>query len=883
MNTNTIVRDPVCGMDVVVEEAAGKSLYKGETYYFCSMNCKHRFDQAPAATLEPATVVKAVKAKDVTQAERIDLPIEGMHCASCAQTIEKELGNTVGVQKVSVNVATERATVFYDPNRVSVLALANAIESAGYDVGTAKMSFAIRGMHCASCVGQIENALNETPGVVKASVNLATERAQVTYLPSATQLEAIYQSVESTGYKVIRAHEGDGDAPEDAERAERTRELSQLQRKFTTASVLAALVFIGSFQSWFPGLADIPRHVMYWILLVITTPILFWCGSRFFTGAVASFRHRSADMNTLIAIGTSAAYLYSVVATVFPQFFEGTGQAVEVYFDTTAVIVALILLGQMLELRAKGETSEAIRRLMDLQAKTARVIRDGKEIDIPVEEVVMDDLVVVRPGEKVPVDGEVVEGHSSVDESMVTGESMPVEKTEGGEVIGATINKTGSFTFRATKVGKDTALAQIVQLVQDAQGSKAPIQRMVDVISGYFVPVVIVIAIATFVIWYDFGPTPALTFALLNFVAVMIIACPCALGLATPTAIMVSTGKGAENGVLIKGGEALETAHKLNAIILDKTGTITLGQPEVTDVVPENGFDPDDILRLAASAERGSEHPLGEAIVNGARERNLDLEDVKDFEAIAGHGIRAKIEDRELLLGNIKLMNDEQIGVGDLEDAAIELAGEGKTPMYVAIDGKMAGIIAVADPVKEGSVEAIAALKNLGLEVVMITGDNVRTAKAIAGQVGIDHVLADVLPEDKAANVKKLQREGKCVAMVGDGINDAPALAQADVGIAIGTGTDVAMEASDVTLMRGDLRGVVTAIRLSRVTMRIIRQNLFWAFAYNTAGIPIAAGILYPFFGILLSPVIASAAMALSSVSVLSNSLRLRRFQSENI
>jgi len=827
--------------------------------------------------------MKPIEIKNVTHTERIDLPIEGMHCASCAQTIEKELGSTPGVQKANVNVATERATVFYDPKSVSVLALSKAIKVAGYEVGTVKADFAISGMHCASCVGQIENALNETPGVVKAGVNLATERAQVTYLPSATQLNTLYQAVESTGYKVIRAEEGGEDAPEDTERAERARELSQLRRKFTIASVLAALVFIGSFQAWFPGLSEIPRHVMYWILLAITTPILFWCGSRFFSGAIAAFRHRSADMNTLIAVGTSAAYFYSTVATVFPQVFESAGQAVDVYFDTTAIIVALILLGQLLELRAKGETSEAIRRLMGLQAKTARVIREGKEIDIPIEEVVTGDLVVVRPGEKVPVDGEVVEGHSSVDESMVTGESMPVEKTEGGEVIGATINKTGSFKFRATKVGKDTALAQIVQLVQDAQGSKAPIQRMVDVISGYFVPVVIVVAIATFVIWYDFGPTPALTFALLNFVAVMIIACPCALGLATPTAIMVSTGKGAENGVLIKGGEALETAHKLNAIILDKTGTITMGRPEVTDVVPENGFDPDEILRLAASAERGSEHPLGEAIVNGAKERDLVLGDVKDFEAITGHGIRAKIEGRDLLLGNIKLMNDEGIAVGALEDAASELASEGKTPMYVAIDEKMAGIIAVADPVKEGSVEAIAALKKLGLEVVMITGDNVRTAKAIATQVGIDYVLADVLPEDKAANVKKLQRKGKCVAMVGDGINDAPALAQADVGIAIGTGTDVAMEASDVTLMRGDLRGVVTAIRLSRVTMRIIRQNLFWAFAYNSAGIPIAAGILYPFFGILLSPVIASAAMALSSVSVLSNSLRLRRFRSETV
>lgn len=766
-------------------------------------------------------------------------------------------------------------TVVRDP------ALVNATQSVTHEIGTVKTNFAIRGMHCASCVGQIEKVLDETPGVVTASVNLATERAQVTHLSSATQLDTIYRVVESAGYKVIRAEEGD--ASEDVERAERAHELSLLQRKFTVAAVLAVLVFIGSMQAWFPGLSDIPRPVMYWVLLVLTTPSLFWCASRIFTGAVAAFRHRSADMNTLIAVGTSAAYIYSVVATIFPRFFEHAGQAVEVYFDTTAIIIALILLGQWLELRAKGQTSEAMRRLMDLQAKTARVIREGKEVDIPVEDVVVGDVVVVRPGEKVPVDGEIVEGHSSVDESMVTGESIPVEKTDGDEVIGATINKTGSFKFRAIKVGKDTALSQIVQLVQDAQGSKAPIQRMADVVANYFVPIVIMVAIATFVVWYDFGPEPALTFALLNFVAVMIIACPCALGLATPTAIMVGTGKGAENGVLIKGGEALETAHKLNAIILDKTGTITMGRPEVTDVVPENGIDPDEILRLAASAERGSEHPLGEAIVKGAHERGLALSEVKNFEAIVGHGIRAQIEGRALLLGNIKLMREAGMAIDGLEATAAELASEGKTPMYVAMDGKMAGVIAVADPVKEGSVEAIAALKKLDLEVVMITGDNEQTAKAIAEQVGIDHVLAEVLPEDKVAHVKKMQDAGKRVAMVGDGINDAPALAQADIGIAIGTGTDVAMEASDITLMRGDLRGVVTAISLSRMTMRIIRQNLFWAFAYNTAGIPIAAGILYPFFGILLSPVIASAAMALSSVSVLSNSLRLRRFQSENI
>ena len=877
-----MARDPICGMEVTETEAEGTSGYKGKTYYFCSAHCKERFDENPGSFLkaEPAGVaVKVSEGAAGDSVKRIDLPISGMHCASCAQTVERELKDSSGVQQASVNFATERGTVFYDPGETGALALIEAVESAGYGVGTAKVQFAIQGMHCASCVGQIETALGKTPGVLKASVDLATERAQVSYLPAETQLGEIYRAVESTGYQVIRTQEGDEDAAEDAERAERARELRRLKRKFITAVGLAALVFIGTFQAWFPGLAEVPRSAMYWILLILTTPVLFWCGSGFFTGLAAAFRHRSADMNTLIAVGTSAAYLYSLVATAFPSVFEGAGQAAEVYYDTAAIIIALILLGRLLEARAKGQTSEAIRKLMGLQAKMARVIRKGHEVDIPVEEVVVEDLVVVRPGEKVPVDGVVVEGHSSVDESMVTGESIPVEKTRGDGVIGATINKTGSFKFKATRVGKDTALAQIVQLVQDAQGSKAPIQRLADVIAGYFVPIVIAIAIATFVLWYDFGPAPALTFALMTFVAVMIIACPCALGLATPTAIMVGTGKGAENGVLIKGGESLETAHRLDAIVLDKTGTITRGQPEVTDVIPAEGFDADEILRMAASAERGSEHPLGEAVVDGAQARGLDLADPSDFEAIAGHGIRATVDGRGLLLGNLKLMREQGVDASGLEETVSRLAGEGKTPMYIAVDGQPAGVVAVADPVKEGSVEAIAALKALGIEVVMITGDNRRTADAIAAQVGIDRVLAEVLPEGKSANVVRLQEEGKRVGMVGDGINDAPALAQADVGIAIGTGTDVAMEASDVTLIRGDLRGVVTAIRLSRATMRIIKQNLFWAFAYNTAGIPIAAGILYPFFGLLLSPVFAAAAMALSSVSVLTNSLRLRRFR----
>jgi P-type Cu+ transporter len=584
-------------------------------------------------------------------------------------------------------------------------------------------------------------------------------------------------------------------------------------------------------------------------------------------------------MNTLIAVGTSAAYLYSVLAIFFPSLFAVQGLAPEVYFDTAGAIIVLILLGRLLEARAKGQTSEAIKKLIGLQAKTARVVRDGKEMDIPVEEVAIGDLVVVRPGEKVPVDGIVKEGHSSMDESMVTGESMPVEKNPGDEVIGATINKTGSFTFEAKKVGKDTMLAQIIKMVEEAQGSKPPIARLADVIASYFVPAVIGIAIITFIVWYIGGPVPALTYAVLNFVAVLIIACPCALGLATPTSIMVGTGNGAENGILIRGGEALETAHKLTAIVMDKTGTLTKGQPSVTDIVEAAGYRKEDILRFAASAEKGSEHPLGEAIVNRAKEENLPLISPKDFRAIAGHGIEATIDGKSLLMGNVKLMNDRGIKLDDLEKKAEVLSNQGKTPMYVAVDQNPAGIIAVADTLKENSKEAVDALHKMGIEVAMITGDNRRTAEAIAKQIGIDRVLAEVLPEGKAVEVKKLQAEGKKVGMVGDGINDAPALAQADVGIAIGTGTDVAMESSDITLIGGDLRGVVTAIALSKATIRNIKQNLFWAFAYNTILIPVAAGILFPFFGILLNPIFAAAAMGLSSVTVVSNALRLRRFK----
>jgi len=810
----------------------------------------------------------------VEKLEKTHLLIVGMSCASCAQIIQKSLSELKGVNRASVNFATSKATVAYDPQQAKVEDFISAIRKSGYDVGTVSIEIPIQGIECASCVQKIERALFVTKGVSTAVVNLATQKAKVEYLPSETRLDEIKKAIESTGYKVI---EIPPEAEvEDVERIQREKEYKKLKKKFLAGLIISVLIFLGS-SEWIPGTPEILSN--FFVLWILATPVQFWVGWQFYKGAWGAFIHRNADMNTLIAVGTSAAYLYSVAATFFPSFFIKGGIEPKVYFDTSTIIITLILLGRLLEARAKGQTSEAIRKLAGLQAKTARVMRDGKETDIPIEEVLVEDIVLVRPGEKIPVDGIIIEGKSAVNESMITGEGIPVEKGKGDEVIGSTINKTGSFRFEATKVGKDTALAQIIKLVQDAQGSKAPIQRLADVIAGYFVPIVISIAIATFIIWFNFGPDPALTFGLLNFVAVMIIACPCALGLATPTAIMVGTGKGAENGVLIKGGESLETAHKVTTVVLDKTGTLTKGEPEVTDITPANGFNETEILMYAASTEKGSEHPLGEAIIKKAADQKIELSDPKDFYAIPGHGIEAKIDGKKVLMGNLKLMRDRKIEIADLEQKAEELSGEGKTPMYIVIDGRAAGIIAVADTLKDNSKKAVEDLHQLGLEVIMLTGDNQRTARSIARKAGIDRILPEVLPQNKVDEIKKLQKERKVVAMVGDGINDAPALAQADVGVAIGTGTDVAMEASDITLIKGDLQGVVTSIELSKKTIKTIKQNLFWAFFYNTAGIPIAAGILYPFFGILLNPIFASAAMAFSSVSVVSNSLRLRRFK----
>jgi len=880
--------DPICGMNVKEEKAAGVSEYKEKKYYFCSTGCKKKFEENPELYVKSDDGEESenhdaeieenpdeqIEDDDSTQgikAERIDIPIVGMTCASCASTVQSGLAGLPGVNKASVNYATSKATVLYQPQKINVKDLVKSVKQSGYAVGTVSVELPIQGMKCASCVTAIEKALLQKNGILKASVNLATEKARVEYIPSEISLSEISKAIEGSGYRVI--HVSQEQKLEDMEEIFREKENKKLRTKFLVGLILGLIIFFGSMPHWFPWIPKFLNN--FFVLWVVATPVQFWIGWQFYRGAWGAFKHRNANMDTLIAVGTSAAYLYSVAATLFPSFFASGGIKPEVYFDTSAMIIVLILLGRLLETKAKGQTSDAIKKLIGLQSKTARIRRDGKEMDLPVEEVLVGDEILVRPGEKIPVDGVVIEGKSAVDESMITGESIPVKKEVEDEVIGATFNKTGSFTFRATKVGKDTTLAQIIKLVQDAQGSKAPIQRLADVVAGYFVPIVISIAIATFVVWFNFGPNPALTYALLNFVAVMIIACPCALGLATPTAVMVGTGKGAEKGILIKGGESLETAHKLDTIVFDKTGTLTKGEPEVTDLVTVGSFSEEDILKYAASAEKASEHPLGEAIIKRALEQGIKLESPEDFNAIEGQGLEARVGGKTVFLGNKKLMENQRVQIGEMEEKAAAFAAEGKTLIYVSIDRKLAGFVVVADTLKDNSISAVKRLESLGLYVIMLTGDNRHTAQAIARMAGIKNVISEVLPEDKVLAIKKLQSEGKKVAMVGDGINDAPALAQADIGIAIGSGTDVAMEASDITLIKEDLNGVAAAIELSKRTIRVIKQNLFWAFFYNTAGIPIAAGVLFPFFGVLLNPIFASAAMAFSSVTVVSNSLRL--------
>jgi Cu+-exporting ATPase len=815
--------------------------------------------------------------------KQVTLPVTGMTCANCSLTIERNLKRLEGVQDASVNLATEKASVIYDPSLVGDSQFLALIRDIGYDVPTARVELPITGMSCANCAMTIERTLGRLEGIVAASVNLASERASVEYLPGVVSLAAIQQAIRDVGYDVVVA--GEGEVAEDVERAAREAEIRDQTIKFWIGVALALPLFLLSMGRDFGlvgGWAQAPW--VNWLFLALATPVQFYVGLDYYVGGFKSLRAGSANMDVLVAMGSSAAYFYSLAVLLFPTLGG------HVYFETSAMIITLIKLGKMLEARAKGRTSEAIKKLMGLRPKTARVVRDGAEADVPIESVMLGDVLLVRPGERLAVDGVVIEGHSAVDESMLTGESLPVDKQPGDEVVGGTINKQGLLKFEATRVGAQTALAQIIRLVEQAQGSKAPIQRLADRVAGVFVPAVIGVALVTFLGWLIVGGV-GFTQSMIYMVAVLVIACPCAMGLATPTAIMVGTGKGAEQGILFKNSEALERAHELATVILDKTGTITRGEPSVTDVVPSRDGRPeapDDglldseemaLLELAASAERGSEHPLGQAIVQAAQERGLTLSEPHGFEAVAGQGIVATVQGQRVLVGSARLLEAQGVELDGLDLPLARLEEEAKTAMLVAVDGDVRGVVAVADTVKEGSVEAIQRMQDLHLEVVMITGDNERTAEAIGRQVGVGRVVAGVLPGEKAVQVKALQGQGKLVGMVGDGINDAPALAQADVGIAIGTGTDVAMAAADVTLISGDLRGVPRAVALSRVTMRTIKQNLFWAFFYNVVLIPLAAGAFYPWLGVRLHPVIAAAAMAFSSIFVVSNSLRLRRVQ----
>src|SRR3989344_5303265 len=792
------------------------------------------------------------------------IKIGGMHCASCAQTIEKNLKKLKGVKNVNVNFATETANIEYDSKLISDISIEKTVEKIGYKVIKAagnELNLKIIGMDNPHCVNTIENALNLIKGITykKLSVN---EKAVIGYDPKLTNPSEIKKVIIKSGYKPLE------ESSVNREKEEREKEIKNLRNLFAIGLIFSIPIFVLSFPDLFS--IKIPESVpTNLILFLLTIPVQVYVGYRFYTGTLIALKNKSANMDSLIAIGTSSAFIYSSLVTFLPSFFQSN----EVYFDTAAIIITFIILGKWLEAKAKGKASEAIKKLIGLQPKTARVIRNGKQIQIPIESVLVNDIILIKPGEKIPVDGIIIDGSSSIDESMITGESIPVEKIKGDIVIGATINKYGSFKFKATKVGKDTTLAQIIKLVEEAQGSKAPIERLADTVSSYFVPVVMIIAISSFLLWY-FILNQTFIFSLSIFIAVLIIACPCALGLATPTAIIVGTGKGAEYGILIKGGETLETAHKLTTIVLDKTGTLTKGKPEVTDII---SFNNKEVLKIAAIAEKHSEHPLAEAIIN--KSKSIKIPNPSSFKAIPGHGVKVSYNKKIIFVGTRKLMRDNKLNTTNIEKEIQKLENQGKTVVIVSLDKEIIGLIAVADTLKENSKEAIERLNKMKLETIMLTGDNERVAKAIASQLGIKKVLAEVLPEHKENEIKKLKKQGKVVAMVGDGINDAPALAQADIGIAIGSGTDIALETGNIVLIKNDLRDIITSIDLSKYTVKKIKQNLFWAFFYNTAGIPIAAGILYPFTGFLLNPIIAGAAMALSSVSVVSNSLLMKTYK----
>ena len=877
------VKDQICGMLVDEKTAKFSSVRNGKTFYFCSKGCKEKFEGKGGEMVQEKSLENSAKEKSlkVSKAKPAGSPgnsknsvfaVSGMHCASCALSIERNVSRMQGVKNANVNFANERLTVQHDES-IDSNAVMKAVESAGYkamplDFSNApesqgsSLSLKVIGMNNPHCVGIVEAALKNKKGILKAELNFATERASIAYNPSIINAAEIKRVIKGAGYEPV-------EESLDKEKEARLREIRVLRNELLLGVVLTIPVVLLSFPEIFGSFLKDPLRL--YVLLLLALPVQFYIGKRFYKGFWISLLNKTASMDSLIAIGTSAAFVYSLFATFKPEVF-GT----EVYYDTAVVIITLIVLGRYLEAIAKGKTSEAIKKLMGLRPKNATVLRDGKEVQVEIDEVKAGDIVIIKPGEKIPVDGVVIEGHSFVDESMISGESKPVEKQKGSQVIGATMNKNGFLKFKATKVGKDTVLAQIVKLVEEAQGSKAPIQRLADKVSSIFVPAVILIAVISFIAWFFLLSMP-FPFALSIFIAVLIIACPCALGLATPTAIMVGTGKGAENGILFKKAEALETAHKINTVIFDKTGTLTKGQPEVTDLI---AFEASEraLLETAAIAEKHSEHPLGEAVLKAAAARKISLKEPSKFEAVNGKGVIAEFNGKRLLAGSRILMKENKIETSSFEEKIQELESQAKTTIIIASGRKALGLIAIADPLKENSAKAVQALKRRGLEVVMITGDNERTANAIAKEVGIERVLANVLPQEKEMQVKKLQSEGKKVAFVGDGINDAPALAQADVGIAIGSGTDIALETGDVVLVKNDLQDVVAAIELSHYTIKKIKQNLFWAFAYNVAGIPIAAGILYG-FGILLNPMIAAAAMAFSSVSVTGNSLLMKRYK----
>ena len=808
--------------------------------------------------------------------DNITLPVKGMSCASCSARIEKKVGELEGVISTHVNFAAEVASIEFDPQKISADQFPMVIEKLGFEVPRLSKTFPVEGMTCASCVSRVEKKLSSLQGVHAVDVNLATEQVLVDYISALVDFESLRSALEEAGYRLLP--ENSVCSSGDEERY--LKHLSELKLKLIFSGLTSLMVMFLSMQG--ESLFNTQLQTLSITLFILATPVQFYCGGQFYRGAFNGLRHGYADMNTLIAVGTSTAYFYSAWVTLLP----GLSASLDVYYDTSVMIITLVLLGRWMEARAKHNASSAIKKLMGLQPKTAHVEREGKELEVSVEDLTMGDVVLVRPGEKIPVDGILIEGQSSIDESMLTGESVPVEKKSGDEAIGASLNKTGFFKMRVTRMGKDTVLAQIIQLVKQAQGSKAPVQRLADKIAGIFVPAVIGLALLAFAFWWGFGdsfgplPTTPFLFALMIFISVMIIACPCALGLATPTAIMVGTGKGAEMGILIKSGEALEQAEKLDTIVFDKTGTLTFGKPEVADVLlsPAAVLNADRLLLLAGSLEKQSEHPLAQAVVMEAKKHNLRLETVSGFEALPGFGVQGKIENKNVFLGNVKLMQEQKIDFSSMNDDLEKLATQGKTPMLLSVDGKLEGLITTTDKLKPYAKECVHRLKRMGLKVMMVTGDNRKTAQAVAQQLDIDDVISEVLPSGKRDEIRKLMEEGRKVAMVGDGINDAPALAESTVGIALGSGTDVAMEASDITLVTSDLRAVAQAIELSRRTMAKIRQNLFWAFFYNVMGIPIAAGILYPFYGVLLKPVFAAVAMSLSSVSVVGNSLLLKRF-----